>query len=50
MRGRFSVLIIIFLVVGGVVTLSAAFVVDQREQALVLQFGEPRRVIQDPGL
>jgi membrane protease subunit HflC len=26
------------------------FVVDQTEQALVLQFGQPRRVIRDPGL
>lgn len=28
----------------------AMFTVDQREQALVLQFGEPKRVIQEPGL
>ena len=28
-----------------VMTLSAAFIVDQREQALVLQFGDPKRVI-----
>lgn len=33
-----------------VITLSAAFIVDQREQALVLQFGDPKRVIQEPGL
>jgi len=33
-----------------VVTLSAAFIVDQREQVLVLQFGDPKRVIQEPGL
>ncbi len=32
------------------IMLSAAFIVDQTEQALVLQFGEPRRVIQEPGL
>ena len=30
--------------------LSALFTVEQREQALVLQFGEPKRVIQEPGL
>ena len=29
---------------------SAAFVVNQTQQALVLQFGEPKRTIQDPGL
>ena len=50
MRGRFSVILIIFLVVAGFVTLSAAFVIDQREQGLVLQFGEPKRVIQPAGL
>ena len=33
-----------------VMTLSAAFIVDQREQVLVLQFGDPKRVIQEPGL
>ena len=26
------------------------FIVDEREQAIVLQFGEPRRVVQEPGL
>ena len=33
-----------------ILTLSAAFIVDQREQVLVLQFGDPKRVIQEPGL
>ena len=28
---------------------SALFTVDQTQQALVLQFGEPKRTIQDPG-
>ncbi|SVD32645.1 uncharacterized protein METZ01_LOCUS385499, partial [marine metagenome] len=31
-------------------TMSAAFIVDQREQVLVLQFGDPRRVVAEPGL
>ena len=30
--------------------LSAAFTVNQTQQALVLQFGEPKRTIQEPGL
>ena len=30
--------------------MSALFTVDQTKQALVLQFGEPKRIIQDPGL
>jgi membrane protease subunit HflC len=33
-----------------VLMLSAAFIVDQREQVLVLQFGDPKRVIREPGL
>jgi membrane protease subunit HflC len=40
------------LALGGLalVAYSALFVVDQRYQALVLQFGEPVRVVKDPGL
>ncbi len=40
----------ILLVVIGIVVASVAFVVDQRQQAVVLQFGEPVRTIQEPGL
>ena len=47
---RFSVVIIALLVAGVFMTLSAAFIVDQREQVLVLQFGDPRRVVNEPGL
>jgi len=47
---RFSVILIALVVAGVFMTLSAAFIVDQREQVLVLQFGDPRRVIDDPGL
>src|SRR6516165_3834218 len=38
------------LVVAGIFAMSALFIVDQTEQALVLQFGQPLRVIRDPGL
>ena len=34
----------------GIVTLSSLYTVHQTEQALVLQFGDPRRVITVPGL
>ena len=34
---------------GGLVTLSALNVVDQTEQAIVFQFGEPKRVVREPG-
>ena len=37
-------------VIGFFVLLNAAYVVDQTEQALVLQFGKPVRVVQEPGL
>ena len=30
--------------------MSSLFIVDQTEEALVLQFGQPRRVIREPGL
>ena len=33
-----------------VASLSAFFTVNQTQQALVLQFGEPKRTIQEPGL
>ena len=38
------------LVIGGIFAMSSLFIVDQTEQALVLQFGQPRRVITTPGL
>lgn len=45
--------VVLIAIVGLVVLIgitSAMFTVEQREQTLVLQFGEPKRVIQDPGL
>jgi modulator of FtsH protease HflC len=38
------------LVVAGILAMSSLFIVDQTEQALVLQFGQPLRVIRTPGL
>jgi membrane protease subunit HflC len=38
------------LVVVGVFMMSSLFIVDQTQIALVLQFGQPRRVIRHPGL
>ena len=47
-----SVLIIagILIVVAGLLANSAAFIVRQTEQAIVLRFGDPKQVIQEPGL
>jgi modulator of FtsH protease HflC len=47
------VILIVALVLGilGVfIAVNTFFIVDQTQQALVLQFGQPRRVIRDPGL
>ena len=40
----------IIVIVLGIVASSALFTVDQREQVIVLQFGEPTKVIREPGL
>jgi len=34
----------------GIIASSSMFVVDQRQQVMVMQFGNPKRVIRDPGL
>ena len=45
---RYSVLIILAVVI---MTLAGSlYVVDQTEQVIVLQFGEPVRVVKEPGL
>lgn len=41
---------VVLLGLAGFAALQAAFVVSQTEQALVLQFGKPKRVITQPGL
>ena len=50
MSHRLLAIVGILLVVAGVLAMSSFFIVDQTEQALVLQFGEVRRVIREPGL
>ncbi len=49
MRGTLLVLSIL-VIVAGVVLFSSVFTVHQAEQVLVLQFGEPKRVVKEPGL
>ena len=36
--------------IGGIGLFNSVFTVDQTQQALVLQLGEPKRTIQEPGL
>ena len=50
MSRRLLAVVAVVLIAAGILASSALFIVDQTEQALVLQFGQPRRVIRDPGL
>ncbi|HLY47551.1 MAG TPA: protease modulator HflC [Stellaceae bacterium] len=50
MSRRLLAVIAAALVLAGIVALSSLFIVDQTEQALLLQFGRPVRVINLPGL
>ena len=50
MKKNLGIIAVVLVGAAIVMTLSAAFIVDQREQVLVLQFGDPKRVIQEPGL
>lgn len=50
MSRRTLTILAVVLIVAGIFAMSSLFIVDQTEQALVLQFGQPRRVIRTPGL
>jgi modulator of FtsH protease HflC len=50
MNRTFLTVIAILLVAGGIVAANSAFTVYQSEQAIVMQFGKPQKVIQEPGL
>jgi len=50
MKKSIGIIAVVLVGVAIVLSWSAAFIVDQREQVLVLQFGDPKRVIQEPGL
>jgi len=47
---RVSTISIIALVAAAFVALNGLFIVQQTQQGIVLQFGEPKRTLQDPGL
>jgi membrane protease subunit HflC len=47
---RKSGIAVVVLFVLGIVGLSSIFIVDEREKALVLQFGQIRQVVEEPGL
>ncbi|MAL78145.1 MAG: protease modulator HflC [Sneathiella sp.] len=50
MNKTFLTVLAVLLVVIGFVAGGSLFTVQQTEQAIVMQFGEPKRVIQEPGL
>ena len=50
MKTQVKVVLGIVAVAALIVLLDALFIVPQVQQAIVIQFGEPKRVIQDPGL
>ena len=50
MRMSINLIIGIVVVVLGLVAYGTLFTVDQTQQAIVMQFGEPKRVISEPGL
>ncbi len=45
-----AILLPVILVIGAGLLLSAIFIVDEREKALILQFGQVKTVKEDPGL
>jgi membrane protease subunit HflC len=50
MNRAFLTLVLILLGLAGIAAYLALFTVSQTEQAIVLEFGNPKRVISDPGL
>lgn len=50
MNRRTLALLGIIVLLAGIIAFSALFTVHQTQQALVLQFGEPKRVVRDSGL
>jgi len=47
---RKSGILVVVLFLLGILGLSSLFIVDEREKALVLQFGQIRQVVEEPGL
>jgi len=50
MSRRLLTIVAVLLIAAGILADSSLFIVEQTEQALVLQFGQPVRVARDPGL
>jgi len=50
MRKRISSIIVILLIIGAIIASQVLFIVDETNQAIILQFGEPIKTVQIPGL
>ena len=50
MRKRIVGLVLVLLILAAVVALQSLFIVDETNQAIILEFGDPVATIQDPGL
>ncbi len=50
MRGRIPLIAGIVVILLGIIIYASSFIVYQTQQAVVLQFGDPKRVITEPGL
>ena len=50
MKNKFKDPVLAACIVAFLVAANAVYIVDQTEQAIVLQFGEPVREIKEPGL
>ena len=50
MKGKLPLILGVFIIVLGLVGSNAFFVVDERQQTIVLQFGDPVHTITEPGL
>ena len=47
---KLKIFLIVIIVIAAFVLANTLYVVNQAEQAIVLQFGEPVRLVKDPGL
>lgn len=50
MRSYISGIIVILLIIAAIIAYQALFIVDETNQAIILQFGEPIKTVQTPGL
>lgn len=50
MTDKMKIIVILLLVIAGIVFAGAAFTIDEKEQAIITQFGKYIRTIKEPGL